>query len=70
MFRKRKVKKEVMDQELLQTIYHLKNEWANLEDIMGRSIEPTERGLCDLAVAKAKYFYLIREAKRRKISAV
>ncbi|MFC4402300.1 YaaL family protein [Gracilibacillus xinjiangensis] len=69
MFRKKKIKKEVIDQELLHTIYQLKNEWTNLEDIMARSIEPSERGQFDLAVAKAKYFYLIREAKYRRISA-
>ncbi|KAB8136259.1 DUF2508 family protein [Gracilibacillus oryzae] len=69
MFRKKRIKKEILDQELLQSIYQLKNEWTNLDDIMARSIEPSESGQFDLAVAKAKYFYLIREAKHRKISA-
>jgi hypothetical protein len=69
MFLKKKRKKEILDQELLHAIYQFKNEWTNLEDIMERSIEPSERGRFDLAVAKAKYFYLIREAKYRRISA-
>ncbi|PWU70112.1 MULTISPECIES: YaaL family protein [Gracilibacillus] len=65
----KKIKKAAMNQQLLTNIYQLKKDWKNLESIMERSIEPTEQGRFDLALAKAKYFYLLKEAKYRKVSA-
>lgn len=59
-----------MDQELLNKIFTLKDEWTNLESIMSRSVEPSEEGQYELAISKAKYLYLIREAKIRNISAL
>lgn len=70
MFRSKKVKKSEMDQKLLDDIFRAREEWSYLEDIMSRSIEPTEQGQFDLAVTKAKYFYLLREAKVQNLSAI
>lgn len=64
------LKKKAMDQELLNMIFTLKDEWTGLESIMNRSVEPSEEGQYELALAKAKYLYLIREAKVRNISAL
>ncbi|MBM7572482.1 YaaL family protein [Aquibacillus albus] len=62
-------KKKQVDQQLLDEILLLKQEWMNLKSILERSLEPSETGLFDLAVAETKYFYLLREARIRKISA-
>ncbi|WP_390217279.1 YaaL family protein [Halobacillus seohaensis] len=62
-------KKKAMDQRLLADIKRMKSEWETLENIMEHSIEPSEEGLLDLSVAKAKYFYLLREARHRNITA-
>ncbi|MFD2658318.1 MULTISPECIES: YaaL family protein [Gracilibacillus] len=70
MFRSKKIKKAELDQEFLDKIFHLKKEWNYLEDILNRSIEPSEHGQFDLAMTKAKYFYLLREAKVRNLSAI
>ncbi|WP_058309224.1 YaaL family protein [Gracilibacillus massiliensis] len=70
MFRSKKIKKDVFDKEILDTIFHLRKEWSYLEGILDRSVEPSESGQFDLAVTKAKYFYLIREAKIRNLSAI
>ncbi|GAE95417.1 hypothetical protein JCM21714_4655 [Gracilibacillus boraciitolerans JCM 21714] len=70
MVRSKKVKKEIVDEKLLDTIFLLKREWAYLDSIMARSIDPTEYGRFDVAVAKAKYFYCLREAKERNLSAI
>ncbi|MYL50646.1 DUF2508 family protein [Halobacillus litoralis] len=67
--RKKKVKKE-MDRELLLHIKELKREWETLNTIIEQSIEPSDDGLNDLAVVKAKYFYLLREARFRGINAL
>ncbi|MFC4387727.1 YaaL family protein [Gracilibacillus marinus] len=69
MLKSKKVKKSVLDQDILTSIQQLKSEWDHLESIMYRSIEPSEKGQFDLAVTKAKYLYLIKEAKYRSISA-
>lgn len=67
--RRKKIKK-VMDQELLAEIYYLKQDWMQLKKIIDHSIEPTEEGLRDLALVQAKYFYLLREARYRKLNAL
>ncbi len=51
-------------------IKKLKHDWETLENIIEHSIEPSEEGLLDLSLAKAKYFYLLREARYRKINAL
>ncbi|MGP4038945.1 YaaL family protein [Gracilibacillus sp. D59] len=70
MFRSKKVKKAELDQEFLDHIFQLKKEWNYLDNILNRSIEPSEFGQFDLAIAKVKYFYLLREAKVRNLSAI
>ncbi|WP_181350822.1 YaaL family protein [Thalassobacillus sp. CUG 92003] len=69
MVRKRKIKKDI-DQQLLRDIQHLRQEWATLNNIIQHSVEPTEEGLKDLNLTKAKYFYLLREARKRNINAL
>ncbi|ENH98477.1 hypothetical protein J416_00195 [Gracilibacillus halophilus YIM-C55.5] len=69
MKRAKNLKKKNLDQAILTNIFQLKKEWTNLEAIMERSIDPTNSGLYELAVKKAKYFYLIREARKRDLSA-
>ncbi|TGB01322.1 YaaL family protein [Halobacillus salinus] len=67
--RGKKVRKE-MDQQLLTDIRKMKKEWEVLNSIMEQSIEPSDEGLQDLALVKAKYFYLLREARVRGINAL
>ncbi|WP_226038333.1 YaaL family protein [Aquibacillus saliphilus] len=64
------MKQKVIDRQLLDDIFKLKTEWKNLKSILDRSIEPSEIGMYDLSVAEAKYFFLLREARQRKISAL
>ncbi|WP_245830999.1 YaaL family protein [Sediminibacillus massiliensis] len=69
MFRSRKLRKKDVDRQLLNDIYQSKEEWRSIKSIIEKSVEPTERGRFDLAVAEVKYFYLLREARQRKVSA-
>lgn len=66
--KKTKKRKKEIDKQLLEEIFRLKNEWTNLKSIMDRSFDTTERGRQELSVIEAKYFYLLREARHRKIS--
>lgn len=70
MFRRKKKVRKEMDQQLLAEIRKMKKEWELLQSIMEQSIEPSDEGLQDLALVKAKYFYLLREARVRGINAL
>ncbi|WP_082231931.1 YaaL family protein [Halobacillus massiliensis] len=70
MLTKRKSPKKELDQQILTDIKKLKHDWETLENIIEHSIEPSEEGLLDLSLAKAKYFYLLREARYRKLNAL
>lgn len=65
----KKMKKKEVDERLLQEIYRLKDEWMRLKEIIEKSVEPSETGQYDLKLAEVKYFYLLREARHRGISA-
>ncbi|MBB6454379.1 hypothetical protein HNQ94_002861 [Salirhabdus euzebyi] len=67
MFGRKKIKKKDLDEELLMKIHLFRKEWNNLNDILENSIEPSEKGLFDQAVSRAKYFFLLKEARNRHI---
>ncbi len=67
--KKNRIQKEI-DQQLLMNIKKLKREWEQLNRIIEQSIDPSDEGLQDLALVKAKYFYLLREARNRELSAL
>lgn len=69
MFGKKKLKKAEYDQQLLTHMNDLKQEWITLRNIMEQSIDFSEKGTYDLHVVEAKYYYLLREARYRKLSA-
>lgn len=64
-----KIKQKDIDNRLLDEIFRLKDEWTQIKEIIEKSVEPSEIGLYDLKVAEMKYFYLLREARKRNISA-
>lgn len=66
---RRKARKKEIDRNLLGTIYTLQHEWQRIQSIVEDSIEPTERSLHQEKLAKAKYLFLLREARERNLSA-
>ncbi|ASK61737.1 hypothetical protein CFK37_05985 [Virgibacillus phasianinus] len=66
----RKIKKRYVDEELLDTIFVLEREWKSIESIVEKSIEPTTTAVYKEKFAQAKYLFLLREARHRKISAI
>ncbi|PAV28531.1 hypothetical protein CIL05_16485 [Virgibacillus profundi] len=62
--------KRVVDEELLDAIFELEREWKQIESLMEKSMEPTFAGSNSEALAKAKYLFLLREARQRKLSAI
>jgi hypothetical protein len=65
--RKGWLKKE-FDEKLIEELETVKNEWLKQKNLIEKVVEPSEAVLVDLKIAEAKYFFLIKEAKRRRIS--
>ncbi|MGA9289897.1 MAG: YaaL family protein [Anaerobacillus sp.] len=68
MFFKRKgYLRKQSNESLIQSLHELKNVWNRQKEIVERSVEPSGAVLAKLKVDEAKYFFLLKEAKRRKI---
>jgi len=67
LFQKRKLRKEY-DQKLIDLIETTKNDWLQLVRLDNLSYDQNVELDTMTRVAKAKYFYLFQEAKRRKVS--
>lgn len=66
----KKVKKRDVDEELLESIFVLERRWKHIHSIMSKSIEPQEAGIYEEQIVRANYIFLLREARRRKISVI
>ncbi|WP_047980687.1 YaaL family protein [Ornithinibacillus contaminans] len=67
--KKRRRKREV-DELLLDSIFSIEHEWKQIKSIVSKSIDSSINGRSTEKIAQAKYLFLLREAKHRKISAV
>lgn len=65
---KRKRRQKEIDRELLDAIFSIEAEWKHLRHIVDNGIDPVLETRQKLLLVEAKYMYLIREAKRRKVS--
>lgn len=65
---RRKKRQSMMDRELLDAIFQIEAEWKKLRYIVDNSIEPHSATEQKLLLEEAKYMFLLREAKIRKIS--
>ncbi|MBY7141571.1 YaaL family protein [Virgibacillus sp. NKC19-3] len=64
------INKTDVDGELLDAIFALEREWKQIESIVDKSIESPYTSHRLEALAQAKYMFLLREARHRKISAL
>ncbi|WP_261134757.1 YaaL family protein [Bacillus sp. Marseille-Q3570] len=64
--RKGRLRKEA-NERLLNSIEAIRTEWLTKKDLIENSVEPSEQVLYEVKLAKAKYFFLLREAKIRNI---
>jgi hypothetical protein len=65
--RKGWLKKE-FDLKLVRELQTMRDEWYEQKRLIEKSVDPSEDVLVALHIAEAKYFFLIREAKHRRIS--
>lgn len=67
---RRKAIKRKIDEQLLEAIISMKQEWQQIGLIIEKSIEPTEEIMFNESLAKAKYLFLLREARYRELTAI
>lgn len=67
-FLKKKKLHNQYNHKLLQLLNGLKEVWMENKRIVSQSIEPSDELLFELKISEAKYFYMIKEAKVRKVS--
>ncbi|WP_273126826.1 YaaL family protein [Metabacillus sp. HB246100] len=67
LFRRKGWLRNQYDQQLIQHLLSMKKEWNRQKQLVDKSVEPSPQVLYELKVAEAKYFFLLKEAKARKI---
>ena len=65
---RRKRRQKEIDRELLDTIFRIEAEWKSLRQLVDNSIEPLGETEQRLQLSEAKFMFLLKEAKHRKIS--
>jgi len=56
------------DQQIITVLSNMRDEWKRRKNLVEKSVEPSEEILVDLKIVEAKYFFLIKEAKQRRIT--
>ncbi|MBO1515633.1 YaaL family protein [Metabacillus bambusae] len=67
LFRRKGWLRTQYDQQLIQNLLNMKSEWNRQKQLIEKSVEPSPQVLYELKVAEAKYFFLLKEAKKRNI---
>ncbi|MEH7387795.1 YaaL family protein [Bacillus sp. JJ1521] len=67
LFKKKGKLRKQFNQELFSQLEIAKKEWMRQKSLIEKSVEPSDDVLSELKVAETKYFFLLREAKRRKV---
>lgn len=65
--RKGKLRKE-FDEKLLIQFSNMKKDWLNDKSLLDKSFDPSDEVICTARLTEAKYFFLFKEAKERKIT--
>ncbi|ANB59924.1 YaaL family protein [Anoxybacteroides amylolyticum] len=60
--------KKQFDERLVEQLEAMRNEWIKQKELIEKSIEPSGDVLMDAKITEAKYLFLIREAKRRRVT--
>lgn len=67
LFRKKRLFQSI-NNDLLFTLEKTKDEWMMQKKLIEKSIEPSDLLQYELKLAEAKYLFLLREAKLRKLT--
>ncbi|WP_010285580.1 YaaL family protein [Bacillus timonensis] len=67
LFKKKGKLRNEFNQELFRQLELAKRDWMRQKSLIEKSVEPSDDILNELKVAETKYFFFLREAKRRKV---
>lgn len=67
MFRKQKLRKE-FNHRLIDIMGNIKNDWDQKSEMLRMSYDPDDELKYRMLMSKAKYVFLFKEAKKRKLS--
>lgn len=67
LFHKKGRLKREFDEKLLQELSELRSSWAKQKSLLEKSFEPSDEVIYQMKIAEAKYLYLIKEARYRKV---
>jgi len=65
--RKGKLKRQ-FDEKLVAELQKARTEWLEQKQLIEKSVDPSQEVLSSLQLAEAKYFFLLREAKHRRVT--
>lgn len=65
--RKGKLKRQ-FDEKLMAELQKARAEWFEQKQLIEKSVDPSPEVLSALQLAEAKYFFLLREAKHRRVT--
>ncbi len=68
MFNRKEKLREEYDMKLVELMEKLKEDWEQQRHLVQISFEYSDELLYHEKISKIKYFYLFKEAKKRKIS--
>ncbi|WP_449622840.1 YaaL family protein [Robertmurraya sp. Marseille-Q9965] len=67
-FRRKGWLRKEFDEKLLTQLSDIRTDWANQKALVDKSFDPSEEILSYAKLTEAKYFYLLKQAKNRKIN--
>ncbi|MBO8178786.1 YaaL family protein [Aeribacillus pallidus] len=67
LFRKKGKLRKQFDHQLLWQLEQAKSEWMRQKNLLQISFDYNEDLLSQTKICEAKYFYLLREAKKRNL---
>ena len=67
IFRRKGWLRKEFDEKLLDDINTIRTKWNNQRALVEKSFDPSEEILYETKLIEAKYFYLIKEAKKRNV---
>jgi hypothetical protein len=67
-FRRKNRLRNEYNEKLLNCLNEYKGDWQRQKVLLERSFDPSEEVICETKLAEAKYFFLLKEAKYRKIT--
>lgn len=66
-FRRKHRLRNEYDAQLIQHMESLKKNRINQKLLLERSVDPSDEAINTAKIAELKYFYLLKEAKKRKV---